>query len=150
MKSKKSMGQIACIINIVINIQYCWFSEKKILISLFRIENLNKVHPRMPCTQFGLNGPVVLIFLNFVNLFFLFHSYLPFGKQHNPLVEQIWVLFTQGCFWGSLVKFGQKVLEKKNTNVKSLQQRQTMTSFNQKSSLEPLAKVSWKMTFVLK
>ena len=98
----------------VINIQYCWFSEKKNLNSLFRIENLNKVHPRMPCTQFGLNGPVVLIFLNFVNLFFLFHSYLPFGKQHNPLVEQIWVLFTQGCFWGSLVKFGQKVPEKKH------------------------------------
>ena len=29
------------------------------------------------------------------------------------LVEQIWVPFTQGCFWGSLVKIGWKVLQKK-------------------------------------
>ena len=59
-------------------------------------------------------GPVLLekkIFFNFVNVFLLFHNYLP--SEKSPSFEQTWILFTKEYFVLNLVEIGPVVQEKK-------------------------------------
>ena len=71
-------------------------------------------------------GPVVLkkMILNFVNAFFLFRNYLPFGKGHGPLFEKkkkpTWIPVIQGCFGSSVVEIDSVVLEKKICFISSM------------------------------
>ena len=88
--------------------------RKKNIIKLMRIywffiwRNLNPYHPRtLNCAKIVWNQ--LSDFFNFVNVFWLFHNYLPFAK--GP-IEQNWIPFTQGCFVPSLIEIGSVVLEK--------------------------------------
>ena len=60
-------------------------------------------------------GPLVLekTILNFVNVFLLFHNYLPFEKGGVLHLNKIEVPFTQGCIVLSLVEICPVGLEKK-------------------------------------
>ena len=77
----------------------------------FMWTNLNSLHPRMLCAQFGWNWPKGSWeeeFLNFFNVFSIFRNSLL-----GPSFEQTWILYTKGCFVPSLVEIGPVVLEKK-------------------------------------
>ena len=53
--------------------------------------------------------------VNFVNEFVPI-SLSSLEKGQGPSFEQTWILFTQGCFVQSLVKFGLQILEKIHSN----------------------------------
>ena len=72
---------------------------------LFIWKNLNPLHSRRICTKFGCNwlsGSGEEDFFNFVNVFSLFHYYLPLKKLEfsspNDALCQIWLKLAQ-WFW---------------------------------------------------
>ena len=94
-------------------------------------------------------GSVVLDkrFSKFVYVFSLFHNYLPLERDGGPSFQQTWIPFTLGCFVPSLVEIGPVVLEKKIKMWKVYENNdddRQRKNFDQKSSLEPSAQVSWK------
>ena len=61
--------------------------------------------------------------LNFVNVFSIFHNYLPLEKGEALHLNKFEFPFTEGCFVSILVEIGPVVLEE-DENLKSLRQRQ--------------------------
>ena len=73
--------------------------------------NLSTHHPRMHCAMFGWNWPSGSgeeDFFNFVNVFLLFHNYLPLEKGGALHLNKI-----QESFVPSLVEIGPVVLKRR-------------------------------------
>ena len=92
--SKRDNGFIRPLINVTIYFLALWiwsaFSVERCgpwascLISCRLWKNLNSHHPRMLCAKFGWNWPGGSgsdFLLNFVNVYLLFHHYLPLEKD---------------------------------------------------------------------
>ena len=78
--------------------------------------NLNPLHPRMFCANFGWNWPCGSgeIFFKFCQCIFTIPQLSPLGKEHHPSFKQIWIPFTQEFYVPILVEIGPVILEKKS------------------------------------
>ena len=77
--------------------------------------NLNPLHPRMHCANFGwnwLSGSGEWDFL-ISSIYFRYFVIISPWKRAGPSFEQTWILYTQGCFVPRLVATGSVVLDKK-------------------------------------
>ena len=89
-------------------------------------------------------GPVVLE-KNFEFRQYIFASLVlsPLGQGCGPSFDYTAIHISRGCYVSSLVKIGPVVLEKKTIMSKVYYANDAqLTNFDQKGSLEPLAKVS--------